>query len=140
MQTILWGNANRLVKCAVDEFKAGDDIMQPANVYGHLVVQLAERVGPTGRFELRNVTPIQVARSRKKLARFPHATVLHANAIEPYGRERDGVCCFFLLHEVPDNYKYQVVDNVLAAVRPGGKAVFVDYHQWNRFHPMGPIM
>ncbi len=140
VQTILWGNANKLVKAAVDEFKPGDHMLQTANVYGYLPKTLAERVGPTGSYELRDVTPIQVKRCRKKLEGMDHATVVHANAIEPYGRTFDGVCCFFLLHEVPDDYKYRIVNNVLEAVRPGGKAVFVDYHQWNRFHPMGPIM
>lgn len=140
VQVILWGNANRLVQCAVDEFEPGDDILEPANVYGYLPIRLAERVGPQGRFELRDVTPIQVKRCRAKLADLPQASVLHADAAHPYGRHYDGVCCFFLLHEVPDDYKHRIVNNVLEAVAPGGKAVFVDYHQWNRFHPMGPIM
>ncbi|WP_321345095.1 rhodoquinone biosynthesis methyltransferase RquA [Breoghania sp.] len=140
VQTILWGNANRLVKAAVEEFEPGDDVLQTANVYGYLPATLARKVGPTGRYEVRDVTPIQVKRVRKKLEGMDHATVIHANAIEPYGRIVDKVCCFFLLHEVPDDYKYRIVNNVLEATRVGGKAVFVDYHQWNRFHPMGPIM
>ena len=140
VQTILWGNANRLVNTAVEEFSPGQNLLQPAHVYGRLCAQLAERVGPEGHLEVRDVTPIQVARARTKLAGHANATVVHADASRPFGRQHDGVCCFFLLHEVPDDYKHRIVDNVLAAVKPGGKAVFVDYHRWHRFHPMGPIM
>ncbi|PTW59820.1 methyltransferase family protein [Breoghania corrubedonensis] len=140
VQAILWGNANRLVKTAVDEFSPGQSILQPAHVYGRLCAELASRVGPAGRLEVRDVTPIQVARARAKLAGHTNAIVIHADSARPFDRKYDGVCCFFLLHEVPDDYKTKIVNNVLDATGPGGKAVFVDYHQWRWFHPMGPIM
>ncbi|MGB5132287.1 MAG: hypothetical protein WBO00_06705, partial [Steroidobacteraceae bacterium] len=52
----------------------------------------------------------------------------------------DGACCFFLLHEVPDQQKRQIINALLAAVRPGGKILFVDYHQPVRWHPLRPVM
>ena len=41
----------------------------------------------------------------------------------------DAVCCFFLLHELPDDYKHRVVNALLGRVPPGGKVVFVDYYR-----------
>ena len=52
----------------------------------------------------------------------------------------DAVSCFFLLHEMPDDHKHRVVDALLAAVRPGGKVVFVDYHGPHGAHPLRPVM
>jgi len=50
------------------------------------------------------------------------------------------MCCFFLLHEVPDNHKREVVDGLLSSLAPGGKLVFVDYHKPAPFHPLkGPM-
>ena len=46
------------------------------------------------------------------------------------------MCCYFLLHEVPEDYKYKVVDLLLEKVRPGGKVVFVDYHKPRWWHPL----
>lgn len=48
----------------------------------------------------------------------------------------DAVCCYFLLHEVPDDSKSEIVDAMLANVRPGGKVVFVDYHKPHWAHPL----
>ncbi len=48
--------------------------------------------------------------------------------------------CFFLLHEVPDDVKRQVVPAMLDLVAPGGQAIFVDYHEPSRWHPLKPLM
>ncbi len=48
----------------------------------------------------------------------------------------DVVCCYFLLHEVPEEFKYKVVNVLLDKVEPGGKVVFVDYHKPRWWHPL----
>jgi SAM-dependent methyltransferase len=62
------------------------------------------------------------------------------DAADPVGGLYDVVCCFFLLHEMPEHYKRRVVDTLLDAVRPGGKAVFVDYHRPHWLHPLKGVM
>ena len=52
----------------------------------------------------------------------------------------DAVTCFFLLHEVPDAMKRQIVPAMLNLVGPGGKAIFVDYHRPHHRHPLRPVM
>jgi len=51
-----------------------------------------------------------------------------------------GVVSYFLLHEVPDDWKRAVVDGLLERVKPGGKAVFMDYHEPGLWHPLKPLM
>jgi len=140
VSAILWGNFRRLVSAACGEFRPGQRILQSASVYGNLSARLADVVGPDGRLEVIDIAPLQVEHCRRKLDGVSHALVRHADAAAPGGDPYDAVCCFFLLHEVPDDYKHSVVDGLLASVRPGGKVVFVDYHKPARLHPLRGIM
>ena len=142
VQTILWGNAQKLIAAVLAQIRPGDKIYQPAAVYGSLSRQLADKAGPHGRLEVRDISPLQVTRTRIKLAGIPQANVERGDAAEPdaEAEEFDAVTCFFLLHEVPDEVKLQVVPAMLSLVKPGGQAIFVDYHGPGRFHPLKPLM
>lgn len=137
---ILWGNFWRLVNVACREFEPGQSVLQAASVYGNLSTNLARTVGEHGRLEVIDIAPIQVQHCRGKLAGYPQAEVRLADAADPGTDIYDGVCCFFLLHEIPDDHKNAVVDALLERVRPGGKVVFVDYHKTSALHPVRPVM
>jgi SAM-dependent methyltransferase len=140
VQTILWGNAQRLINEVLARVRPGDQVFQPAAVYGDFSRQLALRVGSRGRLEVRDIAPLQVGLTRRKLADLPQARVAWGDAADPETGSFDVVACFFLLHEVPDAVKRQVTQAMLGLVRPGGQAVFVDYHRPHRFHPLRPVM
>ena len=140
VQAILWGNAQRLIGDVLDAVKPGDRIFQPAAVYGSFSRQLAERIGRHGRLDVRDIAPLQVALTRQKLEGLPQVNVACRNAVDPEPREFDAVTCFFLLHEVPDEVKVQIVQAMLQLVGPGGKAIFIDYHRPHRWHPLKPVM
>lgn len=139
VSTILWGNFGRLLRALLSELKPGQTVLQPACVYGNFSVSVADFLGPRGRLDVFDVAPIQVERCRHKLAGFPQATVRLSDAVDLGGRSYDAVCCFFLLHELPDPVKRLVVDALLSSVAPGGKAVFVDYHRPHPAHPLKPL-
>lgn len=136
---ILWGNHHRLTRAVLDELRPGQQVLQPACVYGDFSLRLAAHIGPHGRLDVADAAPLQVENCRAKLAAFPHAAVCLRDASEPSARAYDAVCCYFLLHEMPEDYKRRVVDALLGAVRPGGKAVFVDFHRPHRAHPLKPV-
>ena len=138
--TILWGNDRRLMEAAAAEFTPGQKILQSACVYGDFSPILARRVGPEGRLTVIDVAPIQVSNCQRKLHPYPQATARVADVADPLAEDVDGVCCFFLIHEVPEDYKSRIVDNLLSMVKPGGKVVFVDYHRPHAFHPLKGIM
>jgi ubiquinone/menaquinone biosynthesis C-methylase UbiE len=140
VQAILWGNAQRLIGDVLAAVKPGDRIYQPAAVYGSFSRQLAERIGRDGHLDVRDIAPLQVTLTRQKLADLPQVHVARRNAVDPEPQEVDAVTCFFLLHEVPDDVKVQIVQAMLRLVRPGGKALFVDYHRPHRWHPLKPVM
>lgn len=136
VSTILWGNNHRLQQAAFAEFEPGQTVLQPAHVYGDMVPNLARSLGPEGHLEVIDVAPIQVEHCRRKLAGFPWARARCADARDPGGGRYDAVCSFFLVHEMPDDYKRDVVDALLASVVPGGKVVFIDYHRPHWAHPL----
>jgi SAM-dependent methyltransferase len=139
VSAILWGNANRLKRAAFAEIRPGQTVLQPACVYGRFSLDLARLVGPQGQLDVVDIAPIQAANCRRKLREFPNTEVRIADAAAPGGGPYDVVCCFFLLHELPDDHKRNVVDGLLNILAPGGKAVFVDYHLPSPFHPLkGP--
>jgi SAM-dependent methyltransferase len=140
VQAILWGNAQRLIGDVLAAVKPGDRIFQPAAVYGTFSRQLAGQIGRLGRLDVRDIAPLQVALTRQKLKGLQQVHVACGNAASPERREYDAVACFFLLHEVPDDVKVQIVRAMLRLVRPGGKVIFVDYHRPHRWHPLKPVM
>ncbi len=119
---ILWGNLNRLIRVNCAELKPGQRVLQAASVYGRYSSDLAAALGPSGRLDVIDIAPLQVAHCRRKLAAFPQARVRLADAAKPGGGTYDAVCCFFLLHEIPDDHK--------------SKVVFTDYHQAKGWHPL----
>ncbi len=137
--TILWGNHNRLRQSAFEEIRPGQQVLQSSCVYGEFSPALARHVGSQGRLQVFDVAPIQVERCRRKLRDYPQAAVRLADAGEPSGELFDAVCCYFLLHEIPADYKRKVVDALLGSVVPGGKVVFVDYHRPHFAHPLKVI-
>lgn len=140
VSTILWGNARRLIRAVAAEMKPGWRVLQPACVYGDFSLRLADAIGGEGRLDVCDIAPIQVALTRRKLAGVRHASVRREDAAAPGKGPYDAVACFFLLHEVPEEYKRAIVDNMLAAVHDGGTVVFVDYHRPVGWHPLKPVM
>jgi len=139
VSAILWGNYGKLLRATLAEIRPGDRVLQPACVYGDFSPRLAAHVGPTGSLHVADVAPLQVANCRRKLKPFPNARACVRDAAD-LGGDYDAVCCFFLLHELPDAYKRKVIDALLGSVVPGGKVIFVDYHRPHGAHPLKPVM
>jgi len=136
VRTILWQQHRKLQELAFAEVRPGARVLQPASVYGSFAPNLANHIGPTGRFDVVDVAEVQVRSVSRKLQDFSWARVHHANIVDFPGRPYDVVCCYFLLHEVPDSYKLRIVNHLLDKVAPGGKVVFVDYHKPRWWHPL----
>jgi ubiquinone/menaquinone biosynthesis C-methylase UbiE len=136
VKVILWGQHLRLRREAFAELDPGQKVLQPACVYGDFSPALARLLGPRGELEVIDLAPIQVASCRRKLRNFPWATVRRADAARPGGESYDAVCCYFLMHELPEDYKRAVADTLLGSVVPGGKVIFVDYHKPHWAHPL----
>ncbi len=140
VSAILWGNYHRLARSVLDELRPGDHALQLASVYGPFSLQLLEALGPTGKLDVVEIAPVQIERCRRLLADYPGARVIAGDAATPPEGPYQSVISFFLLHEVPEDYKARIVDATLSRLAPGGRAVFVDYHQPSRWHPLRLVM
>lgn len=136
VRTILWQQHNRLKQAAFSEIEPGLHVMQTACVYGNFSTDLAAHVGPAGRLEILDVAEVQVRNCQRKLNGHEHVTVRHQDVLYIRDETFDVVCCYFLMHELPDDYKRGVAAALLDSVRPGGKLVFVDYHKPHWAHPL----
>jgi ubiquinone/menaquinone biosynthesis C-methylase UbiE len=134
--TILAGQYRRLREAALVEVEPGQAVLQAAHVYGRLIPELARRLGADGHLDVVDAVPLQVALCRRKLRGIANACVSIADARQVGTRLYDVANCFFLLHELPDRQKSEVVDALLAQIKPGGKVVFVDFHEPVAFHPL----
>jgi SAM-dependent methyltransferase len=140
VNTLLWGNSGRLRRALLSEIAAGDRVFQAAHVYGRLIPELAKTIGPAGHLDVIDVAPLQAALCRRKLRAFSNAHARIADAVHPGDETYDVAVCFFLLHELPKEYKCAVVDALLARLSPGGKLVFIDYHAPAPGHPLRGFM
>lgn len=138
--TILWGQNIKLMRALFKEIKPGSHVFQSSYVYGHFLEHFARHLGPEGKLDVIDVVPLQVENSKRRLQDFPHASARLADAESADGGPYDVVSCYFLLHEIPDEKKVGVVNNLLEKVSPGGKLVFTDYHKPCRFHPLKYLM
>ena len=136
VRTILWQQHNKLQRLAFAEIEPGQRVMQPASVYGSFGPNLAKHVGDEGHVDIIDVAKIQVKSTTRKLEPYPWAHAHHANCLDWKRGPYDVIVCYFLLHEVPDEVKRQVVDHLLSQVEVGGKVVFVDYAKPKWWHPL----
>jgi ubiquinone/menaquinone biosynthesis C-methylase UbiE len=136
VKTILWRQHRLLENAAFAEIEPGQSVLQAACVYGNFSRALIEHIGPEGRLDVVDVAEVQVRNCRRKLAGFKNATVRHQDVLHLDGESVDAVCCYFLMHELPDDYKQGVARVLLKSVRPGGKVIFVDYHKPHWAHPL----
>ena len=136
VRTILWQQHHRLTQAATVEIDPGQHVMQTACVYGNFSSVLAAHVGSEGKLDIFDVAEVQVRNCRGKLAEHQHVTVKHQDILHVRDETFDVVCCYFLMHEMPDDYRRGVARALLESVRPGGKLVFVDYHKPHWAHPL----
>ncbi len=137
VSAILWGNANRLIDAALAEFRPGQRVLQAAAVYGDFSLRLAHRLGEEGALDVLDVAPLQIANLRRKARSVRNLRARVHDLSDPLPNSYAGICCFFLLHEVPTEVRCRIVANLLEGVSPGGKVVFVDYHRPSSAHPLG---
>lgn len=142
VRTLLFANDQRLMRAYLKEIKPGMRVWQIAHVYGDLVRRAAEKAGPEGAFHLTDITPIQVEHGKKKLSGLPWTKVIRHDAATFVGEggQYDLICSFFLLHEVPDDKKRQILDHLLAMLPKGSKLLLVDYHRPAWWQPIRWIL
>lgn len=145
---ILWGNFARLRDAALAALGAviHGRVLQVACVYGDFTEHLLRRLGPTGHLDVIDVAPIQLRNLQAKLqgsgsdTRRVTALLQDSSRLQFADGSHDAVVLFFLLHEQPAEVRRKTIAEALRVTKPGGKLVFVDYHQPSAWSPFRYLM
>lgn len=142
---ILWGNMNRLTQAVLDELQPtpGGDVLQLACVYGDFSNRLAARLEASdSQLHIIDVATIQLQNARKKLGNKDriHLHQQDSSALRFCSDQFEHALVFFLLHEQPEPVRRKTIAEAIRVTRPGGKVIFVDYHQPVFFNPIRYLM
>lgn len=132
IDVILWGNYNRLSSVALDEL--GDEVqgrtLQMACVYGSLTPRLVDRLATNSRLDVIDVANIQLNNlSKKTISHNLYLDRQDATDLDFENDQFDQILIFFLLHELPLDYRKKALAEAMRVVKPGGKLIIVDYHK-----------
>lgn len=138
---ILLGNYTRLVDAVLDAFPAPitGNLLQISNAYGQLVPRIQEQLGADAHFDLIDILPVQLEKSREKL-KLPDERIrlfqCDATALQCPDNSYDNVLMFFLPHELPGDKRRLALAESLRVLKPGGKLVLVEFHRPHMLHPL----
>jgi ubiquinone/menaquinone biosynthesis C-methylase UbiE len=138
---ILWGNFYKLRDIALAEFKNPSTVLQVACVYGDFTEKLAKN-HPNSEIHVIDVAQIQLKNLEKKISGFENVVLSQqdSSCLEFPDGSFDNVIVFFLLHEMPENVRKGTIEQAIRVLKPGGKAVFVDYHKPTWVNPFRYVM
>jgi len=141
---ILWGNFGRLRDTALDCLgaKIKGRTLQVACVYGDLTQRLVDRLDTDARLDVVDILPVQLENLERKLGKESRANLELSDSadLDSPDDHYDQVLVFFLLHEQPLETRRRTVSEALRVTKPGGRVLFVDYHQPHAANPMRLVM
>ncbi|MBF0152779.1 MAG: class I SAM-dependent methyltransferase [Magnetococcales bacterium] len=141
---ILWGNFVDLRNAALAEIGSAisGDTLQLACVYGDFTQEVARRLSPGASLDVVDVAPVQLENLQRKLGVHTQVQLHHqdATSLSFADASYDNVVVFFLLHEQPTEARSRTVQEALRVARPGGKVIFMDYHEPSLVNPFRYVM
>ncbi|MDR0934635.1 MAG: rhodoquinone biosynthesis methyltransferase RquA [Burkholderiaceae bacterium] len=138
---ILLGNYTRLVDAVLEAFPRPltGSLLQISNAYGQLVPRIQQQLDESARFDLIDVLPVQLEKTRRKL-KLPDERIrmfpCDATDLPCPDNSYDHVLMFFLPHELPEDKRRQALSEALRVLKPGGRLVLVEFHRPRTLHPL----
>jgi ubiquinone/menaquinone biosynthesis C-methylase UbiE len=136
VQNILTLGANRLL---INELKKEilphSNILQIGVTFGNQIEETYEIIKKHGAYTVIDIIPALLKRYQEKNSD-KRIHWVKANAAKEIKGNYDIIICPFLLHELPPLTRAAVLENIINALSPQGKAVFIDYHLPSEFNPL----
>lgn len=128
----------KLVNAAVRELNMNQSVLQLGVTFGSQIDEVAMAVGAYGQYDIFDINPLQVSRITEKYWKvYQGMKIFKQDASKlKIAPSYDAVICFMLLSEVPSATKTKIVNNALQMVKPGGKVIFIDWHNPLYYHPL----
>ena len=135
LNIVTFGTSGQMLRACAAEIPAAADVLQMGATFGDQIGVAAAKVGLHGHYDLLDVSMVQLRHQRNKYCYlYPFMHFINGDASVPARKKYDVVICYMLLHEVPSQTRAKIVNNALDCLKPGGKAVFIDYNNspiWN---------
>lgn len=131
-----------LVAALTRELKMNQSVLQLGAVFGSEIDEVAMSIGAYGQYDIVDISPVQVNRITDKYWKvYQGMKIFKQDASRlKLNSTYDAVICFMLLSEVPSATKSKIINNALKMVKPGGKAIFIDWHNPLYYHPLRYIV
>ncbi len=135
---LLWlltlGAYQRMLRKAVGFLgpRRGELVLDMGSGTGYVARLIAPRVGPRGRVVGLDIGPEMLRRARSRCRRLSWVEFreLRIDGPLPFREEFDAVFISFVLHGFENEKRRMILDNALAALRPRGRLVTVDYGEF----------
>lgn len=139
---ITLGFHKKLVDSLLKEIKPNSHVLQLGCTFGLQMENVAYQIDEDGTYTIIDNNNKQIKRCLKKYEfLFNNMKFKFADAANfKIEQKFDCVICYNLLHELPPLSKVNVVCNALNSLNSGGKAIFIDYHNPAKYHPLRYFM
>lgn len=126
----------RLTKLVTNEIFEGQDVLQLGLASGSFEYQVASKMNGKGKYRIEDISPAHIEAIQPRISPWLNVSVRERDFTIPTELRYDVVICYFLLHELPDVRKTAAIRRALGSLKPGGRAIFIDYAAPVRFHPL----
>ena len=112
-------------------------VLQIGLTFGNQIETIYRKVCKQGKYDIFDISATQIKRANRKFGHY-NLNIIKHNATKPWTEKYDVIICYNLLSDVPPQTRTKIVDNVLSSLTKGGKAVFVDCcepEKWNFWKP-----
>lgn len=127
------GCYQKILEDILEDVGTNSSVLQVGCTFGNQIEKTADKIGRYGKYVIVDVIKDEIERVRQKMLDKKIDFEVHDARI-PFSGKYDTVLCLMLLHELPEISREKVINNILDAVKSGGRAIFVDYHKpndWN---------
>ena len=114
-------------------------ILQIGATLGGQIEKTYSGLGMLGSYAIVDIIPEILENCREKHLE-QKIEFIQGNAAKSIKGEYDIIISYMLLHELPPYTRTRMIDNILKALKPGGKAIFIDYHLPSSYHPLKYII
>ena len=129
------GANNKIIKELVQEITKNAHVLQIGVTFGKEMHAVYDKVCKQGKFDVFDVSPLQVKRARVKFRHF-NINIINYDASVPWEEKYDVIVCYNIIKELPLKTRRKVMDNVLNGLTNGGKAVFIDCAEPTPLNPL----
>ena len=114
-------------------------VLQIGVTLGNQIEQTYNSLNALGSYTVMDIVPQLLNIKREKNIK-QHISWIQGDASKAINDTYDTIICYMLLHELPPLTRTKLLENIINALKPEGKAIFIDYHLPSSYNPLKYII